>query len=360
MKLCLVTWPIRAYFAVPDGASFFIRGGERDASLVLRRFDGVRLYSYMGSDYRWIPGFPGSETAVNYRITENRDDGESVVVRQVHGNTEGGPFRGGTLDPEYYTLAEVCFELDDEIDVVDQGQIQILIDYVRELLQGFALRYQLATGEVDIALADIGDPGVAEIWLADTYTFNPKVIEGNFQLAPRHISWKAATRRAFLKNTLSEDRLEMLRHMVEAREPVPLFQQLLLEAKAYSKNSGNHDIAIVTIETAFEAFLQERLLAVCQARGILLLPERRGKGAPNVPYEEAIERASGRELLRLINFVIGQNVMDTPLYQRWYESAWERRHAIVHDGFRGNSDEHAGEAFEATTSFIAFLRSLMG
>lgn len=79
---------------------------------------------------------------------------------------------------------------------------------------------------------------------------------------------------------------------------IPLYQQLLLEAKEQGHINNNYELSVVKIGTSFEVFLKELLVNACQNIGIQKLPVGRGRDLEKLPtknYKEAIQEGNIKE-----------------------------------------------------------------
>ncbi len=354
MVLVRMIRPIEANLLVPDDTIFFIRETPRNIWIRLSRAEGARLYSYTGENFSWIPGMPGVNMDLDNRVNAVGPEGQEVAVRTIRGTIADGRFQGGTWDSEHYTWAEIAFEIDDEAILDDDEQYQELKRWTESVLQNLVHLYQLVTGEADVAGTRIDHSAVVDVWVANRYTFTPNRMEADFRLKGAWLSWSSALK-PFFKPLIHADKLAYLCGLVQGRVQPKVWQRLMLEAVGLSQNRGEHDLAIVTLETAFEIYFKEILQAYCESRNVLELPDKRGRGPNTLDRDEAMDRADVRELFRFVKYLTGADVRGGREGQAWYDNAYEPRNQIAHGGTRGYSEDDVRAALEAVNSLMTVI-----
>jgi hypothetical protein len=122
-------------------------------------------------------------------------------------------------------------------------------------------------------------------------------------------------------------------------------------------------MAVVVIQSAFEVFLQDRLLEEYNMRGIPHVWVRQGKGSSPVkkPVGEAIPSASlQRDLLETYcKELCGESVKDNQYYQCWRSTTYALRNPVIHSGGRDVTEIEARTAFESTMNYIHYLDDLL-
>lgn len=195
------------------------------------------------------------------------------------------------------------------------------------------------------------DAPAIDVWVADKYKFDASGSDVTFRLHNRRWSWADASKTSPFKQGMSEENFKRLVGLLHSGENVRLYDRLLLDSKEQSFVRGEHDLAIVIAETAFEAFLQSSLISWCAANGPTTLKIGKGKGEKDLPYQEAIESAQVRDNLDYVQTLTNKNVKGGAEHNNWLKYAYQARNKIIHRGIRGATHDDAGKAF---TSVIAF------
>jgi hypothetical protein len=156
------------------------------------------------------------------------------------------------------------------------------------------------------------------------------------------------------KKVLSEDTLNLFGEFLQSGRSIPLYQQLLLEAKEQGHINEKYELSVIKIGTAFEVFLQELLVKACESLGINEL-QVEGKTTKN--YKEAIQGGNLRDLLRkYLKQIIGNNsILSVKEYNHWHSKAYTLRNEIIHSGRMNVSEKEAMLAFESTTKLINLI-----
>lgn len=115
-------------------------------------------------------------------------------------------------------------------------------------------------------------------------------------------------------------------------------------------------MSVIVIQSAFEVFLQRRLLDEYRIRGISEVKIQRSAGTVKKLVEEIIPSASLQDLLETYcKGLCDKSVKDNQQYQRWYKETYKRRNHIIHWGGLEVSESDARNAFEATVDYMNHL-----
>jgi hypothetical protein len=352
MILCTFSWPILAHLAVPPGEGFFFNWGGRDVHIECQTLPGARLFSYTGVEYGWLTE---EYKVVSRYIRGVTKSGEKFPVRQIHRKESAVPFTGGTVDPVNYTRVLVSFELESTDVLDDDARFAELKGWVESAVRHFVDLYRMVTQEGDVTTPRLRDTPVVDVLVADDYEFNAEVLGGNFRPYKWVHGWEDAARTSRLKETMPRDGAEALAKLLQAGFKPRVFDRLLLDAKEQAFTRDEYDLAIVIVETAFETFLQERLLAACAVKGITDLTVGRGKGATKMPYREAVERAQVRDCLDYAQELSGRTFKGGAEHNNWFTHAYEKRNQIVHRGARGATFDDVGRAYTAVVAYAELI-----
>ena len=356
MILCTFSWPILMHLAVPQGEGFFFTWGGRHVHIECQTLPGAKLFSYTGEEYGWLT--KEYEVASRY-INGVTKSGERFPVRQIHRKESEVPFTGGTVDPVKYTRVLVTFEVEGTHVLDDEARLRELEVWVEGAVQHFVDLYRMVTQEADVTRPRLTDAPLVNVLVADEYEFNAEVVGGEFRDYKRVHRWEDAARTASAKSPMPRDQADVLLKLLQEGFTPGLFDKLLLDSKEQSFIRGEHDLAIAVVETAFEAFLQQRLIEVCAAKGVTTLTSGRGKGAKQVPYREAVESAQVRDNLEYVKELSGKAVKGGAEHNNWFTHAYQKRNEIIHSGVRGATDNDARRAFTAVVAYMNFINGAL-
>jgi hypothetical protein len=293
MILCLFSLSLQTHLEIPDDSGFFIHMSERDVNIRCITMDGAKLFSYTGEEYGWLTGDYEVEP---FQVRKVRAE-QKAILRTFYRKKVAGPSTGGTVDPVKYTRIELAFEVD-SLDVLDdEDRFNELKSWVEGVLRYFVNTYRLVTQEEDVTKPTIGDAPIVDIFISDNYEFTSGGTNAKFRPYKQLYNWMNPTKTGHLKEVMTDESARKLASLLESGAPIQLFQQLLLDAKELSHVRGEHDLAIIVIENAFEVFLQQRLVSACEARGRTELPYGRGRGETLINYIEAIEKGGVKDAL---------------------------------------------------------------
>jgi hypothetical protein len=344
------------HLATPEDIGFFFNWRGRDVNIQCQTLPGAKLFSYTGEEYGWLTKEYG---VVSRHVRGVTKGGEEVAVRQIHRKEEEVPFTGGMVDPVKYTRVLVTFEIEGTHVLDDETRARELDDWVEGAVRHFVDLYRMVTQENDVTRPQMKDAPMIDVLVADEYEFTPDVMSGEFRTHKWIGRWDDASKSALLKSTMAPDRVEVLRQFLLAGYDPRLFEKLLLDAKEQAFVRGEYDLAIAIVETAFEAFLQQRLIEVCAAKGVTVLTSGRGKGAKQVPYREAIESAQVRDNLDYVQELSGKVIKGGAEHNNWFTHAYQKRNEIIHSGVRGATDDDARRAFNAVVAYMTLIGSIL-
>jgi hypothetical protein len=355
MILCRYSWPVEMYLAAPQGMGFFFNWRGRDVNVECQPLPGARLFSYTGEEYGWLTK---EYEVISRHVRGVTHVGEEVPVRQIHRKEDEIPFTGGTVDPVKYTRVLVTFEIEGKHVLDGEASARELEEWVEGAVRHFVDLYRMVTQENDVTRPRMSDAPMIDVLVADDYKFNAQGLSGEFRAHKWIGRWDNASK-SLLKTTMAPDRAEVLRKLLLDGYDPRLFEKLLLDAKEQAFARGEYDLAIAVIETAFEAFLQGRLIEVCAARGVTTLTSGRGKGAKQLPYQEAIESAQVRDNLDYVHELSGKAIKGGAEHNNWFTHAYQKRNEIIHSGVRGATDDDARRAFTAVVAYMNFINGVL-
>lgn len=358
MILCSWILPLPIHLNLPDNSHFFIKTEERNVYLLFESIYGEKIISYNTKNYSWLDdSLPVEENPVveQIRVLKNEND-KKAVFRQWYFVKNRLPSVIGIVDQNTFSVIHLVFEVEN-IESLENETLELTKNWVGKVLSKFIDTYRMFSSDTDVVKFPINEIPCVEILTADQYySFDKEGFEGNLRPFKRIYNWMNAESLGHLKEEFTQTNLEIIRKRLEENIEVPIYNELLLDARELSHNYKKHDLAIVVIENAFETFLQKKLIFICQNRNITQLEYGRGKGATLIDYIEAIEKGGVKEyLLPYVVSLSNHNVKGGIEYNNWLTKTYERRNDIVHKGFRGATTTDAGEAFKSTIDFINFI-----
>lgn len=365
MLLCLFRWAYHAHLAIPADKGFFVERDGRSASINCKIRDGARLFSYTGTTYDWVV----SPDGYNHCELRGRRGEDVAPFRRMSFADNANAFSGGIVDLVKYTVIEIATEIAsvDELTraiptTAEPNPSPTEVErWAEEILRDFIDWYRSVTNQADVPHPRVADSPFVEIWIADSYTLSPDEMKGRLRLHSRQIQWTPPDRMGLLKPPLSNRQVELIRRQLESGNKLTLAERLLIEAKELSFLRNSHDLAIITIGTAFEVHVRQCLILACKKLGLTTLPTGPKGKEKQTDVVRAVE--SGRlrdELLgRYGTLLSGKHLQELPEYEIWRVKAYELRNRIVHGGASGFSLEDAGAAFTAVVSYMNALAALL-
>lgn len=356
MSICRVIWPVRMHLALPPQTFLDFRHEPRDVSIECEVIDGANLYSYTGEDYGWLNGTCDVEQERVKAVSPSRD---KIVIRRIIRKKSDEVFSGGVVDTVKYTRVHVTFEIEDASLLDEEAKLTELRLWVESVVQKFVDLYRLVTSQVDITRPRVADAPVVDFLIAEEYQFGDSEAVVPFRGHMRRLNWEDTKNINFFKQDMSAEELEKLNSLLRGGKDVALHNQLLLDSKEQSFVRGAHDLSIMIAQTAFETFLQTKLIAWCAVKGQTTLKVGGSKRGKILPYQQAIEKAQLRELLNYVETLSKENVKGSTQHDDWEEYAYEKRNGIVHRGVRGTTQDDARKAFNSVTAYMRLIESTL-
>lgn len=343
--------------AVPQASLFKLPLPTGHALLSLHPGSSKRTTEYLPE-----PGTPPPTEGAShwYRSVATRGS-ERHTTREAQFIAGHDPFVAHATDFTGYTLVALSFEIELAQDQPDPDTLSSLETSALERVRYFLAHYATHSPELHVYLPK-GDetPGI-EVSLASDYIFTTEEVEGHFRVVSRSIRVPGPTAVGYHPELLETSRLEALSRCVAEGRPVYPHQELFLEARAFIYVHANPRLALVLAETAFEVFLQFRLIMACERRGITHLPVGRGAGRATKLPREAIGEANLRDeqLGTYCNLFVRTSIKASPQYQEWLSHTYEPRNAIVHGGHSAVTDEEAVKGIQAAMALANFIDAEM-
>lgn len=136
-----------------------------------------------------------------------------------------------------------------------------------------------------------------------------------------------------------------------------VYEKMLNAGKKLFIYDEDYPLAIVMFGTAFETYVQSRLIDLCEDQDI---NELRASNGRNKPYQEVIEKSNIGYLLEkhLCDLSSAQNIRAEQVCMTWDSDAYQKRNQIIHRGNSNFARVDAERAYLAVISFIEFIHTL--
>ncbi len=199
--------------------------------------------------------------------------------------------------------------------------------------------------------------------VAEEYTFDGFRLEGTFRSYKQTVAWHEVNERNLTGQPISQSELSELGRLLGSGQPVELHHRLLLDAKEQAFVHHQPDLAVVLIGTAFDVFLQHKIVEAADALGytdLPLDPKKAKKSQPvqRAPVTEAVARGGVQErLLRYVEMLTKKTLLGTRIHNDWFDRAFNVRNRVIHKGFRALQQADAQQAFEATNAYMRFIET---
>jgi hypothetical protein len=300
--------------------AFWVKYKGRPYAVSTWSIDGLRKYIYgesqEGQDFK-------EEKGLSYRLDIHFANGESRRYREGFLTEDPYVFLGRVTDYVDYTFSHVHFEIDPPSPEGDEQRQNDLKKTALNVVQRLIGVYQEMAGDPDVFSPDEYDSLGVDLLIAERdYTFKEggSEIKGDFKRVSSTIQWDPLEKAGKAKpSSLPQEWLDKFQNRLEVEEDLPLYIELLLSGKEYAHLHRDYRIAVVMIQSAFEVFLQDRLLEEYKTRGIPHVWVRQGRsGSIKKPIEEAMPSASLQQdlLEKYGKELCGESVKNNPYYER--------------------------------------------
>jgi hypothetical protein len=183
-------------------------------------------------------------------------------------------------------------------------------------------------------------------------------LDAKFTAVERHFQWLPPALTGASKRLLSREKLDGLILLLDQGLAQELFRELLLEARELSFVNGNNRLALVIAQTAFETYIQWRLILECKHRNIATLTPTRGKKSD---VETAIAKGDLRDALlgEFMPLLVEGSAKECSEHQEWCKTAYVPRNQIVHRGCVNITEPEAENAFESVVKYCVYIDRML-
>ncbi len=360
MAICMFRYVFNISFALPEDIGFNVYYKGNRSLVRVKTIHGANISSFTGEDYSWLLNKEENNGKLyTMRITINNNEFKKIPVRYIKFFKDKDLFSGGMIQLTNFSVFEVSFNIPNKKFLDKKENIDKLENASSEILNHFTNSYRLISQEEDIYLPKSSESPVIEIWFSDTVEKDGEFITADLKPYRNTVNFKGLNNPN--KSVLSSEKIELINELLKNDNDIPLYQQLLLEAKEHGHIKNNYELSVLKIGTAFEVFLQEMLVNSCEILKIEQLPVGRGNNLEKLHtkyFKEAIQEGKIIEdlLKKYLKIVVGNNsILAGKEYNHWHTKAYILRNEIVHSGRTNVSDDEARMAFESTNLLISLI-----
>lgn len=362
MAICMLRYLFHIKLALPEDIGFFVQYKGNKSLVRVKTINGANISSYTNKDLSWLFQEDGNQNNnLSVLKISTNDPLEQIPLRYIHYYNNKDHFSAGVVEPTYFSIFEVSFNIPNKDFLDKEDNIRLLDNSAFDIINDFTNKYRLVSQENDIYLPRSNESPVIEIWYSDLVEQKGELISANLKPYKETVNFNGLKK--LNKPILTKEKIEKLNNLLKTGSRIPLYQQLLLEAKEQGHINNNYELSVLKIGTSFEVFLKELLVNACQNIGIQKLPVGRGRDLEKLPtknYKEAIQEGNIKEdlLKKYLKIIIGNNsILTVKEYNYWHKWAYTLRNEIVHSGRTSVSENEARMAFESTNALIILISS---
>lgn len=343
MKNYIVRYALPVALGLPENEVFNFMYNNKLVSIKCKDIEGVSLTSYITKDVNWLHA--NNHLAL---VTSENKYGDKIQAVKLYLDDTKSLKSNGYEEITQHTVIDVCLKgIEEEIAIPLATQvIEYFIDIYRYILNEENLPFVSPKDSKVIMLFDSTDTGDIKL---------------DENLLSYSSQWHDPFRKGLRTRSVDTNKLPKLKHYLNTPTQIPMWLKILINAKDQSIVSGNHDISIILIETAFECFVQSLLIEECNKRNIIELVYGKRKGKEE--KKDAVEAIQGSNIKKLLTDYVSQvfnvKVNDTEYYSQWDKKVNDLRNGIIHRGKAGYDEATAKNSFEVAYAFINFLEELL-
>jgi hypothetical protein len=334
-----------------DGEKIFILG---------EIYEGIKVHSYLGKDLDWVNN---SKKGRESRMMKTKlETGESIPTRTVIMNSGSEDYLEGTVDLLISTIFDIYFEFPDNDFAHDETTQNKVNEKAIHILRFFINTYRSLTMEADIHNPSALDLPVFELaYSKNHYTSEKDILGGEYIFLGRTLNWFSPLATGYFKKNIPGDVFKEFQLNLNSNEQVPIHLQLLADAREHAIIRKDYKVSIILSATATEVYLQNRLITECIIRKVTTLTTGRGKGKSSKNFIDAVLNGNIREDLigDICKELTTKNIKESNFYTDWYNSSYDLRNQIIHQGKIINTEEEAKRAFISVINLINHINDLL-
>lgn len=349
MILCSLKIPLENHISVPDGSFFNFILNDELVGIKVSTIQGKKIISYR-EDLEWL----NTKLGLRAEIIAKKSKNEDVILNVYFDN--GGIQGKGYLQPNKFTILDFYFEAENRDMVLDDGIHERIKDKVQTYLDYFISHYLEISCDNDIGNINLSDVPVITFYSSEKYIFTKKQLSGDFNFEKNVFNWYDTERTGHLKDDFPIDWCQFFQGRLESAVSVPIFNQLLIDAKRQSYFYNNQELALVLCESAFETFVSSSVLQCAAHAGVNEIEVGRGRSKGLKGVDELVENESISVLLDSLNSFIPENIKSTNEHREWHVYAYEPRNKIIHRGYSGVTKSEVNKAFNSVNAYMQLIK----
>jgi hypothetical protein len=318
--------------------------------------DGTIIHSYQSEDMSWI-GKKGDNV---YEVEHIKLDESIIKSRKIifSDNEEKLDILEGNIDFTRFTSLNIVIPSKGEFLKADDIEFADIKIRISQILVFFLNSYRIYTKEVDVYVPTRSAMPSISYYTMDNYQYKDGSFNGKLNFLARVINFPEHHEVGLLKNTFKKEEQEDFARVLSSSDPAPAYYQLLGEAKYHELIREDYKLAIILAATAFEVYIQTRLIQECEHRNIKKIYLNKNSQIISKGYEEVINNGNIREdLLGLIckQLTSSNAVKGSREFQQWYDYAYEVRNKIIHRGKYTATKDEAKAAIDAVLALANYV-----
>lgn len=343
MKNYTVRYALPIALGLPEDVVFNFMYNGVSVLIKCKDIEGISLTSYITKDLNWL------NTANHFAlVTSQNQHGDKIQAVKLYLDETKDLKSNGYEEIAQHTIIDISLNA-----IVEE----IAIPLAKQVVEYFIDTYRYILNEENLPFVSTKDSKV--IMLFDSTDIENIKLDENF--VSYSSQWHDPFRKGLRTRSVDTNKLPMFNHYLNSPTQIPMWLKILINAKDQSIVSGNHDMSIILIETAFECFVQSLLLEGCTKRNIIELVYRKGKGKEEKKDAvKAIQESNIKKLLTDYVFqVFNVKINDTKYYIQWDIEVNDLRNGIIHRGKAGYDEATAKNSCEVAYAFINFLEEVL-
>lgn len=349
MVLCRLTIPLKKHLSLPNDSFFNFEVNGRLVGIQITTVQGETIYSYADS-LSWLDNQSGLRVEVSAKKSGKKEKTLKVYFSEL------GLIQKGYVQPNKFTIVDLYFEQDSGEIFKDKKDEEKIKEWIEACLDYFVSHYLEVGCDNDIPKIYLSDVPIITLHLSENYEFSKKGVSGDFSFYQNKFICYETERSGHLKDDFPEEWCRLLQGKLESNKTVPIFNQLLIDAKRQCFHYNNQELSIILCESAFETFVSKRLLNYCEAKSIGELGLGKGKNRRSIPIYEFTEKSNISEFLSAVSEVSSINIKAGVEHLEWMKHAYDVRNRIVHRGKTGHTKDEAKKAFFVVNNYMGLIR----
>jgi hypothetical protein len=343
--------------SIPEGETVEFYFNNENVIINPKPVIGSRIASYRSQDANWLNDLRDNEA---FRYSYNTADGNETFYRTTVFNESDIDFLIGHSDVTKYTILDIIIAHNaTEIQVPSQDFDRIK-EKVNNILIYFINTYKAYTGDSDVYIPATFETPITSYYHSVDSVHENGTVSGTFNVLARVHNGAEFTVAGLSKGVFNQEQKQGFQDMLNNPDAVPVFRQLLAEAKHHQLVRNDYKIAIITVANAFEVYMQARLISECEHRGITSIPVGRGQATIQKSYDRAIYDGNVREdLLGKISRYLtnDSSIKNSREFQQWFDHTHEVRNEIIHRGRHIATLAEASLAYDCVTNLMTHVNN---